>query len=175
MSALLAAAGALLVAAALWQIAGERGEDTSRSIGRRLRRHARRTGGPLDPGTLLGSLEGRIEAAALEARISPAAVLAAKVASAFLSLPAALAAAPVAPGRLGSIVLVGVPAAAFLAPDLMLERAARMRRARVAAALPEALDLMAYAGGSVLKRVAPIVGAIVLGAIVFVVVRRLRG
>jgi len=39
----------------------------------------------------------------------------------------------------------------------------------------EALDLMAYAGGSVLKRVAPIVGAIVLGAIVFVVVRRLRG
>ncbi|MEE4025273.1 SRPBCC family protein [Gordonia sp. PKS22-38] len=38
----------------------------------------------------------------------------------------------------------------------------------------EALDLMAYAGGSVLKRVAPIVGAVVVGAIVFVLVRRLR-
>lgn len=38
----------------------------------------------------------------------------------------------------------------------------------------EALDLMAYAGGSVLKRVAPIVGAVVLGALVLVVIRRLR-
>lgn len=38
----------------------------------------------------------------------------------------------------------------------------------------EPLDLMAYAGGSVLKRVAPIVGAVVLGALVFVLVRRSR-
>lgn len=38
----------------------------------------------------------------------------------------------------------------------------------------EALDLMQYAGGSVAKRVAPIVGAVILGAIVFLLVRRLR-
>ncbi|MDY6808571.1 MAG: SRPBCC family protein [Actinomycetota bacterium] len=38
----------------------------------------------------------------------------------------------------------------------------------------EALDLMQYAGGSVAKRVAPIVGAVLLGAIVFLLVRRLR-
>jgi len=100
-------------------------------------------GGPLDPGTVLGSLQERIEAAALEARISPALVLTAKLVSALLSLPFALAAAPVAPGRLGSLVVVGAPIACFLAPDLLLERAARARRARVAAALPDALDLMA--------------------------------
>lgn len=39
---------------------------------------------------------------------------------------------------------------------------------------PEALDLMQYAGGSVAKRAAPLVGALVLGAIVFILVRRLR-
>lgn len=143
MSALLAAVCALLLAAAFWQFAGERGEDVDAMLRRRLRRRLARSGGPLDPGTLLGSLEGRIEAAALEARLSPAAVLAAKLASAVLALPFALAAAPVAPGRLGTLVVVGVPAAAFLAPDLLLERAVRMRRARVAAALPDALDLMA--------------------------------
>ncbi len=38
----------------------------------------------------------------------------------------------------------------------------------------EALDLMQYAGGSVLKRVGPIVGAVVIAAILFVLVRRLR-
>lgn len=144
MSALLAAVCSLLLAAAFWQIAGERGED----LGRKLRRRAARTGGTLDPGTLLGSLQGRIDAAALEARISPVAVLAAKLASVLLSLPFALAAAPVAPGRLGTLVIVGVPAASFLAPDLLLERAARIRRARVAAALPDALDLMATGASS---------------------------
>lgn len=143
MSALLAAVCALLVAAALWEVIGERGEDVGALVRRRLRRHADRGGGPLDPATLLGSLETRIEAAALETRLSPAVVLAAKAASAVLSLPFALAAAPVAPGRLSTLVIVGVPAAAFLAPDLLLERAIRARRASVAAALPDALDLMA--------------------------------
>lgn len=143
MSALLAATCALLLAAALWQLVGERGEDAGRFLRRRLGRRLAAAGGPLDPGTLLGSLQGRIEAAALEARVSPAAVLAAKLASALLALPFAAAAAPVAPGRFGSLVLFGVPAAAFLAPDLLLERAARIRRARVTAAMPDALDLMA--------------------------------
>lgn len=39
---------------------------------------------------------------------------------------------------------------------------------------PEALDLMEYARGSVLQRVLPVIGAIVLGAVVFSIVRRLR-
>ncbi len=140
MSPLLAAACALLLAAALWQLAGERGEDLDRLLRRRLGRRLGRAAGPLDPA---GSLQARIEAAALERRLSPAAVFAAKLISAVVALPFAAAAAPVAPGRLAALVLVGVPAAAFLAPDLLLERAARARRARVAAALPDALDLMA--------------------------------
>ncbi len=59
-----------------------------------------------------------------------------------------MAAAPVAPGRLGSLVIFGVPIAAFLIPDLALERAARARRDRVRAALPDALDLMATGAAS---------------------------
>lgn len=143
MSALLAAVCALMLAGAIWQLTAERGEDADRYLRRRLGPYFNARGGGLAPGTLLGSLQSRIEAASLEARISPAAVLAAKLTSAIASLPFALAAAPVAPGRLGSLVLLGVPAAAFLAPDLILERVARTRRARVAAALPDALDLMA--------------------------------
>ena len=143
MSALLAGACALLVAAALWELVGQRGEDAGAAIRRRLAARLGRSGGPLDAGILIGSAQRRLEAAALEARLSPASVLMAKAASGVLALPAALAAAPIAPGRLGSLVVVGVPAAAFLAPDLLLERAARARRARVAAALPDALDLMA--------------------------------
>lgn len=38
----------------------------------------------------------------------------------------------------------------------------------------EALDLMQYAGGSVAKRLAPIVAALVAGAVLFIVLRRLR-
>ncbi len=141
MSGALAAACALLLAAALWQLAGEHGEDAGRHLRRWLRRRlGRAAAGPLDPA---GALQARIEAAALGRRLSPAAVLAAKLASAGAALPCAAAAAPIAPGRLGALILIGVPAAAFLAPDLLLERAARRRRARIAAALPDVLDLMA--------------------------------
>jgi tight adherence protein C len=99
-------------------------------------------------GLLVTGAERRIQSAALEGRISPAALMAAKLAAAVLALPAALSAAPIAPGRLGALVIAGVPAAAFLAPDLLLERAARRRRARMAAALPDALDLMATGAAS---------------------------
>lgn len=148
MSALLAAACALLVAAALWELVGERGEAASTKLRRRLLRPLERVPAASATGALLGGARRRIERAALEDRVSPAALLAAKLASAVLALPAALAAAPVAPGRLSVLVLAGAPAAAFLAPDLLLERAARRRRARIAAALPDALDLMATGAAS---------------------------
>ena len=143
MSALLAAGCALLVAAALWDLVAERGESASSLLRRRI--IGPRGVGTRAPGaaTLLGGVQRRIDRAALEGRVSPAAVLATKLAGAVLSLPLALSAAPIAPGRLGSLVVVGVPLAGFLAPDLLLERAARRRRAQVAAALPDALDLMA--------------------------------
>lgn len=148
MGSLLAGGCALLIAAALWQLAGEHGEGFAASMRRRLRRRIGASERGLGPRLLLAASARQIDDAALEARLSPLAVVAAKLGSAAFSLPGALAAAPVAPGRLGSLVLVGIPAAAFVAPDLLLERVARMRRARVAAALPEALDLMATGAAS---------------------------
>jgi tight adherence protein C len=56
---------------------------------------------------------------------------------------AAFALAPAAPGRLSLLVATGMPAAAFFAPDALRERRARMRRRRLVAALPDALDLLA--------------------------------
>lgn len=147
MSPLLAGLCALLLAAAAWELVGGRGEAAAGALRRRVERRIGR-GGMVGSGLLVAGAERRIEAAALEARVSPAAILAAKFAGAVLSLPAALVAAPVAPGRLGSLVIVGVPVAAFLAPDLLLERFARRRCARVAATLPDALDLMATGAAS---------------------------
>ena len=148
MSALLAAGCALLVAAALWELIGERGEEAGSLVRRRLLRRLRPSSATAGTGILLAGAERRLERAALAHRLSASTVLAGKLASAVLSLPAAFAAAPVAPGRLGSLVLIGVPLAAFVAPDLLLERAARSRRERVAAALPDALDLMATGAAS---------------------------
>jgi tight adherence protein C len=71
------------------------------------------------------------------------AVLPAKLASAAAGGLAAWLAAPAAPGRLALLVAVGLPAAGFVAPDALRERAARRRRDRLVAALPDALDLLA--------------------------------
>jgi len=147
-SAVLAAACALLVAAALWEVVAERGEAATSRFRRRVLRRIGMAGGRGEKGMLLAAAERRLERAALGGRISPGTLLTAKLAAGLLSLPAALSAAPVAPGRLGSLVVVGVPIAAFMAPDLLLERVARTRRERVAATLPDALDLMATGAAS---------------------------
>jgi tight adherence protein C len=47
------------------------------------------------------------------------------------------------PGNLAILVAIALPAAGFVAPEALLERAARRRRIRIAATLPDALDLMA--------------------------------
>jgi tight adherence protein C len=59
-----------------------------------------------------------------------------------------LVAAPIAPGRIALLVLVGMPLAGFLAPDVLRERRARRRQRRLIAALPDALDLLAVSAGS---------------------------
>ncbi len=56
---------------------------------------------------------------------------------------AALLAAPAAPGRLSWLVALALPAAGFVVPDALRARAARRRRRRLVAALPDALDLLA--------------------------------
>lgn len=131
----LAAASALLGAGAARELLGGGvGLQTGRlpSLDRRA----------LATGLRLG-LPGRIARAGLERRVSLAAVLAAKLAVALGSVPISLSVAPVAPGRLSILVAAGIPLAGFLAPDAILERTARRRRAEILAVLPDALDRLA--------------------------------
>lgn len=93
-------------------------------------------------------IPGRLRAAGLEGRVSLAAVMIAKLAAAAAGGLVAMAAAPAAPGRTAPLVALGLPAAAFLAPDAWLEREGRRRRRRLVAALPDALDLLAVGSAS---------------------------
>jgi len=106
-------------------------------LGRRSARAALRLGVP-----------DRLRRAGLESRLPLPAVLVAKLAASACGGLAALAAAPAAPGRTALLVTIAMPAAGFLAPDALLERRARLRRRRLLAALPDALDLLAVGAGS---------------------------
>lgn len=55
----------------------------------------------------------------------------------------ALATAPAAPGHLSLLLAIALPAAGFFVPDALRERRLRLRRRRIAAALPDAIDLLA--------------------------------
>jgi tight adherence protein C len=93
-------------------------------------------------------LPDRIARSGLEGRLPLTAVLLAKFAGVGLGALVALAAAPVAPGRVSLLVAVGLPAAGFLIPDALLERRARLRSRRLIAALPDACDLLAVGAAS---------------------------
>lgn len=137
MSAALAAAAVLLACLAVWELLESRG-------GR---------GGARPPGRLQGTgraakaalrlgLPERLARAGIAERVPLAAVLTAKLAGACGGALVALLAAPAAPGRTGIVVALGMPAAGFVFPDALLERAARRRRRRLVAALPDALELL---------------------------------
>ncbi len=74
--------------------------------------------------------------------------LAAKLGGALAGALVGLAASPAAPGRLSLLVLVVFPAAGFVAPDALAARRRRLRRRRLVAALPDALDLLAVSAAS---------------------------
>jgi len=93
-------------------------------------------------------LPERLRRAGLEGRVPLSAVLAAKLAAALIGFLAALLIAPAAPGRTSLLAGLAMPVAGFLVPDALLERAARQRRRRLVAALPDALDLLAVSAGS---------------------------
>lgn len=139
----LIAIAVLLAAAGLWELAASRGEDATRAFwsgaaalsGGRLR--------TLAEAALWLRIPERIERAGLGNRISIGAVLAGKLGGAALGALLGVIAAPAAPGRLGPVVMLALPAAGFVAPEALLERAARRRAARLRASLPDALDLLA--------------------------------
>ncbi|HEX7245402.1 MAG TPA: type II secretion system F family protein [Solirubrobacterales bacterium] len=79
----------------------------------------------------------------MSARLSPA-----RLGCAALAGLAALLAAPAAPGNLGLLVAIGMPAAGFFLPDAIAQRRARLRHRSLVAALPDALDLLAVAAAA---------------------------
>jgi tight adherence protein C len=81
-------------------------------------------------------------------RLSLPRLLVAKLAATAAGGVVGLAASPVAPGRTGLLVLIAMPAAGFLLPDVLAERRERRRQRRLVAALPDALDLLAVSAGS---------------------------
>jgi tight adherence protein C len=134
---LLAAAAVLLAAAAVGELlAAGSGRAQLARLAPRL--HSR----SLSAALRLGVPE-RIDRAGLSGRLPAQAVLLTKPAAAALGAITALAAAPAAPGRMGVVVAIGLPAAGFVLPDALLERAARRRHRRLVTALPDALELLA--------------------------------
>jgi tight adherence protein C len=111
-------------------------------------KRARRLLGAVRLEAPLAALERRIGRAGLRRPPSAPAVLLAKAACAVASLPAAGVLVPLAPGRLGPLVLAGLPLAGFFLPEMLLERAARRRARRLGAALPDCLDVMAMAAAA---------------------------
>lgn len=139
----LVALAVLLGAAGVWELAGSRGEEIGRAFQSTA---ASLTGGrlrTLAEAALWLRIPERLERAGLANRLSIGAVLAGKIGGAALGAILGVLAGPAAPGRLGIVVMLALPAAGFLAPEALLERAARRRAARLRAALPDALDLLA--------------------------------
>jgi len=143
MSAALVAVAVLLAAAALWELAGSRGEELGRSM--------RGVAATLSGGqvrTLAGAalwlrIPERLRRAGLAERVQVSAVLAGKAGGVAVGALLAVIASPALPARLAVLLILALPAAGFVAPEALLERAARRRRARIGVALPDALDLLA--------------------------------
>jgi tight adherence protein C len=139
----LVAIAVLLGAAGVWELAGSRGEEIGRAFQSTA---ASLTGGrlrTLAEAALWLRIPERLERAGLANRLSIGAVLAGKIGGVAVGGILGVLAGPAAPGRLAIVVMLALPAAGFLAPEALLERAARRRAARLRAALPDALDLLA--------------------------------
>jgi len=158
----LIAVAVLLAAAGVWELAGSRGEEVGRAARAVV---AALSGGRLR--TVAGiatwlDLPQRLERAGLAERVPVGAVLAGKLGGAGAGAMAAAAGADAVPGRLAIMVSLALPAAGFIAPEAILERAARRRRARLVATLPDALDLLAV-GTAAGRSPALVLGEIAIG------------
>ncbi|MEO8093242.1 MAG: type II secretion system F family protein [bacterium] len=148
MTRALVAGSVLLAFASAWQLAGARGEQIARA-GRRLAARAStgRVRSPAEAAVALG-IPARLARAGLEGRVAPPAVLAAKLGGTVVGITCAALALPAVPGRLDLVVGPVLAAAGFLGPDALLERAGRLRRGRLVAALPDVLDLLSVGAAS---------------------------
>jgi tight adherence protein C len=142
-SATVAAVAVLLAFAAAWELLADREEELRAAIRRLARRLiGDRVRSVADAALALGLAE-RLERAGMADRFGPGAVLAAKLAGVLSGLGCAALAVSALPGRLGVLATPLLAVAGFLAPDALLERAARLRRAQLVGALPDALDILA--------------------------------
>ncbi len=140
----LAVIAVLAAAAALWELGGSRaGAGAGRAAKAGVALLAASRAGAIGAAALWLGVPGRLQRAGLAERVPAGVVLGAKALGATVGGLAAAVAVPVAPARLSLVVALGLPAAGFVAPEALLERAARRRRARIVAALPDALDLLA--------------------------------
>ncbi|HYH62497.1 MAG TPA: type II secretion system F family protein [Solirubrobacterales bacterium] len=140
MSPQLAGLAGLLLFAAAWELAGMRGpKDALRFIP--VVPH--RIGGMRDLLAARLDIASRLARAGLRDRITERRFIGLKIAGACLGAFAAVAVAPVAPGRLAPILSLALVASGFVGPDAVAERIARRRRSVLVAALPDALDLVA--------------------------------
>jgi len=148
MTGALVAGAVVLAFAGAWQLAGAHGEGVARSARRALTRVTAGRAGTLAEAALALGVPERLGRAGLAGRVSPAVVLAGKGAGAIGGLAAASVALPALPGRLQLVAAPLLAVAGFLAPDALLDRTARLRRARLVASLPDALDLLAVGAAS---------------------------
>jgi len=98
----------------------------------------RRLGAPAAPGDLARRLDG----AGAPPGVSVADVMAVKGGAAAVAFVAGVTPGALLPGRIGPLLLVAAPAAAFVAPDAWLARRTRRRRAAMAVELADVLDLL---------------------------------
>jgi tight adherence protein C len=103
-----------------------------------LVRLGRRLGAPAAP----EDLDARLEAAGRPLGLDARDVMAAKGAGGLAALFGGAPLAAALPGRLPLLAAIGLPAAGFLAPDVLLARRTRARGRAMAAELPDLLDLL---------------------------------
>jgi tight adherence protein C len=143
------AAGAVLLAfAAVWELRGAlEGRFASRA-GAVLSRLTGGRAGSIDETASRLGLPARIARAGLAGRLAPESVMVAKLGGALTGVLVAASAAPALPARMAPLGAGVLIVAGFVAPDALLERAARRRRERFLAALPDALDMLGVGAAS---------------------------
>jgi tight adherence protein C len=142
------AAAVVLAFGAAWELAGAHGDRIGAAVRRGFIAGTAARAGTLAEAALWLRLPERIRRAGLGSRVTPSSMLAAKGAGAALGAVAAVSVLPAIPGRLALVVVPLLVIAGFLAPDALLERAGRLRRAHLVTALPDALDLLATGAAS---------------------------